>query len=221
MPVRERVDTFDALSERHLMKMPTGIAFHAMLFPARYPTSRHSLAARIEDPTLRSPILEEYGRQTQPLLAAGILIQRLVVLHGPDDTANFDLPYVKLLQREYTQLQAQEVEEVRVTWYGRFLLGLSEACEESSPFVDAYTRGIREDSPKASFWAAYPISSKAASGDWQDPDVIAMQHYTNHEFLGNVIATAPFSTDLTTFVGYSRAIFDDPELSMNISDIQV
>ncbi len=221
MPVLEHLVDHYELRDYYLLPTSPGVAFHAMLFPGRYPTDRTSIAARIEDPELPSPILESYSPWTLPFLRAGLLIQRLAVLYGPDDSTNFDPEYVRLLQREYTQLQGQEIEEVRVAWFGRFLLGMQDVCGSSSPFVEAYSQGIQEDDPKTSFWATYSVSQSAANVGWQKPTIVSMQYYKNHEFAGATVSSSPFSPHLDTFVEYCRVVYDSSDLSVNISDLPV
>lgn len=217
MTAVEHFAGFEELRMQRLMRMGPGVALHAMLFPARYPTEREAMAARINNRALPS-VLEGYKPKAAALLAAGVVIQRLVVLHGPDDPG-FDPPYVRLLQDECTQLQESEppLEEAKVAWYGSFLSGMREACGGESPFVDAYIQGVKEDDPKASFWALY--QSPHGTG-WSAPELVGMQYYRDQKYAGTTVHVQPYSPALGDYVRHCRDTFDDPAKSTNVADLK-
>ena len=221
MSVHERLTNFQDLRDQYLLPAAPGIAFHGMLFPGRYPTERSAIKARLNNPSLPSPILEKYRPETLPFIASGMLIQRLAILYGPSDEPNYDPEYVMLLQREYAQLQSQEIEEVRVAWHGLFLAGMKKACGETSPFVETYIQGIRDDNPKCSFWTAYPLLLNSKETDWYQPSSIGMQYYMNQRFAGNTVSVTPFSDHLAAFMYYCRSVFESATQSTNITNVNL
>jgi hypothetical protein len=216
MAVVEHLQNFGDVQDTYLLSQPAGVVFHAMLYRTHYPGDRAYAEQQIQDTYVPPAIDEAYHAVSRKFLAGQFVVQRLGIVRGPEP--DYEDSRIRVLQRDYEELQALGREEVRLAWYGTFVRGLVEACGAQSPFVKAYRRGIEHEDPKASFWAVFPYSENTEGTGWRHPSVVAMMHYQDSTFAGHTVSTEPFSEDLLRYVDYCRSVFEDSKLSANIAN---